>query len=213
MKVITQTTSHKNERGSSLIALMALMTIVAIFLLAAAPVIQQQQQRNMEEEAIYRGEEIAEAIRIYARFNNGNLPTSMEQLLEGVNIPGRTSKLQVLRASSAIDPLSPTGEWKLIKPNSREVLNFVRDVTEYNNNVMPGTSEPVLQRYVQFVVNTTINDEDDEDEDEDSVDGEDTEENYNGPFIGVTSRSRRKSVIAFYGIEKHNKWIFTPLLR
>jgi len=197
-----------------LIALMALMTIVAIFLLAAAPVIQQQRQRNLEDEAIHRGEEVADAIRIYARFNNGNLPTSMEQLLEGVNIPGRTTKLQILRESAAKDPLSSTGEWKLIKPNSREILNFARDVTEYNNNVMPQTSDPVLQRYLQFVVNTTINDDDDdEDDDSDFSEGEDTEENYTGPFIGVTSRSARKSVITFYGIEQHNKWIFTPLLR
>ncbi len=33
------------------------------------------------------------------------------------------------------------------------------------------------------------------------------------PFIGVASQSRSTSVIAYYGIENHSKWIFTPLFR
>jgi hypothetical protein len=35
----------------------------------------------------------------------------------------------------------------------------------------------------------------------------------NQPFIGVASQSRSKSVIAYYGIEKHSNWVFTPLFR
>jgi hypothetical protein len=35
----------------------------------------------------------------------------------------------------------------------------------------------------------------------------------NTPFIGVASQSRATSVIAYYGIENHSKWIFTPLFR
>ena len=34
-----------------------------------------------------------------------------------------------------------------------------------------------------------------------------------GPFVGVASRSRRDSVLTFYGIERHDGWIFTPLFR
>lgn len=210
MRDKTKEKKQINEDGYSLIAMMALMTIVAILMLAAAPIIHQQQQRNLEEESIHRGEEVAEAIRIYARFNRGNLPTSMDQLLEGVTVPGRTSKLQILRASAAHDPLSSTGEWKLIRPNTEEVLEFARAVTEYNNNVMPRTSEPFLQRYLQFIVNTR---DTSEDEDEPAPGGEDTSENTTGPFIGVVSRSQRKSVITYYGIERHDRWIFTPLLK
>lgn len=211
MRVETSKKTFAGERGASLVALMALMTIITIFLLAAAPMIQQQQQRNLEEEAIHRGEEVAEAIRIYARFNNGNLPTSMDQLLEGVTIPGRTQKLQILRVTAAHDPLSSSGEWKLVTPNDRtKLIKFVSDVTEYNNNVMPQTTEPVLQRYVQFVVNTR---DTDEDEEEEAPGGEDTSANASGPFIGVTSRSQRRSYITYYGIERHDQWIFTPLMR
>jgi hypothetical protein len=34
-----------------------------------------------------------------------------------------------------------------------------------------------------------------------------------GPFVGVASRSRRESVLTYYGIERHDQWIFTPLFR
>mgnify|MGYP006141564333 CR=1 FL=1 len=35
----------------------------------------------------------------------------------------------------------------------------------------------------------------------------------NTPFIGVASQSKSRSVIAYYGIENHSKWVFTPLFR
>ena len=35
----------------------------------------------------------------------------------------------------------------------------------------------------------------------------------NTPFIGVASQDKQKSVVAYYGIERHSSWIFTPLFR
>lgn len=34
-----------------------------------------------------------------------------------------------------------------------------------------------------------------------------------GPFIGVVSHSRRESVINYYGIDRHDAWVFTPIFR
>ncbi|MCA1642010.1 MAG: hypothetical protein LC785_08685 [Acidobacteria bacterium] len=48
---------------------------------------------------------------------------------------------------------------------------------------------------------------------EEAPGGEDNEPNGTGPFIGVVSRSRRKSVLTYYGIERHDRWIFTPAYR
>jgi type II secretory pathway pseudopilin PulG len=79
------------ERGASLVALLGLMTFLALMAMAIAPSIQQQAQRQREEEAIFRGEEVAEAIRRYALIT-GRLPTSMDQLTDGVPVPGRTTK-------------------------------------------------------------------------------------------------------------------------
>src|SRR6185295_13338653 len=88
------------ERGYTLVALLALMTILALFAMAAAPRIQQQAQREREKEAIFRGEQVADAIRDYylnrsamTRVQGDQaLPSSMDQLLEGVPIQGGAKK-------------------------------------------------------------------------------------------------------------------------
>src|SRR5437660_1967110 len=43
--------------------------------------------------------------------------------------------------------------------------------------------------------------------------GEDDSANSSGPFLGVASRSQRNSVITYYGIDRHDQWIFTPLFK
>ena len=53
------------KAGYTLVALLALMTILALFAAAAAPSLRQQARREREKEAIFRGEEVAEAIRLY----------------------------------------------------------------------------------------------------------------------------------------------------
>ena len=58
-----------DERGYTLIALIALMSLLALFALAAAPRVQQQAQREREKEAIFRGEQVADAIRSYYNWN------------------------------------------------------------------------------------------------------------------------------------------------
>ena len=63
-------------------AVMGMMTIFAIGLLAVAPTIQHEIQREKEIEAIARGEEVANAIRQYVQFYNGQrLPESIDDLL------------------------------------------------------------------------------------------------------------------------------------
>ncbi len=43
--------------------------------------------------------------------------------------------------------------------------------------------------------------------------GDDTSASADGPFLGVASRSQRNAVINYYGIGRHDEWIFTPLFR
>ncbi|HEX8351684.1 MAG TPA: hypothetical protein VF611_02080, partial [Pyrinomonadaceae bacterium] len=126
------------ERGYALVALLALMTLVMISMMAAAPSIRQQARRDLELEAIARGEEVAEAIRMYIRLHpTRQPPTSMEELLGGVAPAGRTKKVMVLRASAARDPLSESGEWRTVKPNDPAFVCFVRDLTEYADGRTP----------------------------------------------------------------------------
>jgi type II secretory pathway pseudopilin PulG len=62
--------SRRSEAGYTLVALLALMTVVALFAMAVAPRVQQQAQRDREQEAIFRGEQVADAIRDYYRYRS-----------------------------------------------------------------------------------------------------------------------------------------------
>jgi type II secretory pathway pseudopilin PulG len=203
------------ERGYTLVALLALMTVLAIFALAAAPSIRQQSQRDREVETIFRGEEVAEAIRLYyanqlAKAPGGGdaaLPTSIDQLLEGV--PRGTKKIQILRASAARDLLSDSGEWGLVRPRSAQLADFQRSLMLFAGNVRPPTNDPQLKQVELLMappVIATLGI---------SSGGLSTssDESSSGPFIGVSSNSKSKSVINYYGIDEHDGWIFTPLFR
>ncbi|PYT00074.1 MAG: hypothetical protein DMF63_08890 [Acidobacteria bacterium] len=216
MTTATENRKQPNgESGFTLIAIMGMMAVFAILLMAAAPSIQQEIQRERELESIRRGEEIADAIREYVLAHNGSkLPDSMDELLEG--LPQGTKKRMILRPSAATDPLSEDGKWRLIKPDPKIIGEFAKRVQSFNNGLLPNNTRGendiggrMLDRYsVQLLVNLNTGTEDENVEDDDFDVTTD-----NQPFIGVASQSRSKSVIAYYGIERHSNWIFTPLFR
>ncbi|MBK9767735.1 MAG: type II secretion system protein [Chloracidobacterium sp.] len=204
------TCNRRGERGMTLLAVMAVMAVFAIGLLAVAPAIQQEVQREKELETIRRGEEVADAIRQYVEFYRGaKLPNSMNDLLEG--LPQGTKKRQILRASAAIDPLSDDGKWRLIKAEVQTLGPFAKRVQNYNGGLLPSNPSQVFDRFAIVLVNTLNTGTESETTDPDDSDTEVLTEST--PFIGVASQSRSKSVIAYYGIENHSKWIFTPLFR
>jgi len=199
----------KSQSGMSLIGVLAVMTLFAIGLLAVAPTVHQGVQRDKELESIRRGEEVAEAIKQYVIFyRGGKLPSSIDDLLEG--LPQGTKKRQILRPSAAVDPLSEDGKWRLVKFDSKSFINFGRRIQIYNNGVLPA-SPPLLDRYALSIVNV-INTQTDGDLKEADDEAEDVT-TESTPFVGVASQSRSTSIIAYYGIENHSKWIFTPLFR
>ena len=209
-----------SEAGYSLVALLAVMTVFALFAMAVAPSLQQQSQREKEKEAIYRGEQVAEAIREYYKYraavNNVRgdqaLPTSMDQLLQGLPIPGGSKTRQILRANAARDPLSLEGEWRLIHPRSDELIDFQQAVMAYVGSVAP---QPRDRQMIELqavavpqmvnVLNTGTTQR--------TSSSSSISDDTSGPFVGVASRSKRSSVLTFYGIESHDQWIFTPLFR
>ena len=211
---------RRSEGGYTLVALLAMMTILALFAMAAAPSAQQQAMREREQEAIFRGEQVADAIRDYYRYhsavNRGNgdqaLPTSMDQLLEGVPILGGSKNRQILRPSAARDPLTIEGQWRFILPRTEALIDFQQAVMFYAGNVLPPTRDPQIAQLQQFAVPRMIAvtnlAEVSSKPSSSSIDDDAT-----GPFVGVASRSKRESVLTYYGIERHDQWIFTPLFR
>lgn len=211
---------RRSEGGYTLVALLAMMTVVALFAMAVAPSVQQQSQRELEKEAIFRGEQVADAIRDYYKYRStisrgaGDqaLPSSMDQLLQGIPIPGGSKNRQILRASAARDPLTIEGEWRFVLPRTDALIDFQQSVMFYAGNIIPTTQDPQMAQLQQFAVpqitsitnlglasstRSTSSIADD----------------ATGPFVGVASRSRRDSVLTYYGIERHDQWIFTPLFR
>jgi type II secretory pathway pseudopilin PulG len=211
---------RRSEGGYTLVALLALMTLLAFIAMAAAPGISQQSQREREQEAIFRGEQVADAIRQYYRYRVGAfraggdqaLPTSMDQLLQGIPIPGGSKNRQILRASAARDPLTLEGEWRFVHPRTEELIDFQQSVMFYAGNILPPPRDPQMAQLQQFAVPQLANlvnlSAPSNSRSASSV-GDDS----SGPFVGVASRSRHDSVLTFYGIERHDGWIFTPLFR
>jgi type II secretory pathway pseudopilin PulG len=212
--------SRRSEAGYSLVALLALMTILGLFAMAAAPSIHQQAQREREKEAIFRGEQVADAVRTYYRYRvsvfrtagDQALPSSMDQLLEGVPIPGGSKNRQILRLSAARDPLTIEGEWRFVHPRTEALIDFQQSVMFYAGNLLPPPRDPQMAQLQQFAVpqlTSIVNLGSGSRPTGSSSVGDDS----SGPFVGVASRSRNSSVLTYYGIDRHDQWIFTPLFR
>ena len=211
---------RRSEAGYTLVALLAMMTVVAMFAMAVAPSVQQQALREREREAIFRGEQVADAIRDYYRYRVGlsravgdqALPTSMDQLLQGIPIPGGSKTRQILRVSAARDPLTLEGEWRYILPRSEGLIDFQQSIMFYSGNILPPVSDPQMAQLQQFAVpriTSVVN----LGTPSSSSSSSSISDDASGPFVGVASRSKRDSVLTFYGIERHDQWIFTPLFR
>src|SRR5437763_13258100 len=139
MRTRFQSTHDHSEGGYALVSLLLVMSLLALFALGAAQNIRQQAQREREKEAIFRGEQVGDAIRVYYRYRGAqgvnSLPNSMDDLLQG--IPRGTKKLQILRSEAAHDPLSISGEWKLVGPTSESVAAY-----DYISTVTSGSKAP-----------------------------------------------------------------------
>ena len=211
--------SRSSEAGYTLVALLALMTVLALFAMAVAPSMYQQSQREKEKEAIFRGEQIAEAIREYYIYRSSvsgqrgdqALPSSMDQLLQGLPIPGGAKTRQILRASAAHDPLTLEGEWRYIHPRSEALIDFQQNVMTYAGTTVPVSKNQLIAALqalaapqMAMVIDTGT---------KKTGPSSSAADDSSGPFVGVASRSRRDSVITYYGIETHDGWVFTPLFR
>jgi hypothetical protein len=197
-----------------------MMSVLAFFAMAVAPRVQQQAMREREKEAIFRGEQVADAIRQYYGHRSTTLrvpgdqalPTSMDQLLQGLPVPGGSKNRHILRVSAARDPLTIEGEWRFVLPRTEALIDFQQSIMFYSGNVLPQPRDPQMVQLQQFAVPrllTTTN----LGAITSSSGSSSVADDATGPFVGVASRSRQESVLAYYGLERHDQWIFTPLFR
>ena len=148
--------SRSSEAGYTLVALLALMTLMALFATAAAPSIHQQVQREREKESIFRGEQVADAMRDYYTYRalsctcglaSNHCPhQSMNYWKEYLLLEAQRS-VRSYAHSAARDPLSASGEWRLIRPRSQNLIDFQRSVMVYAGNLLPQPTNPQMRSY------------------------------------------------------------------
>ena len=98
-------TGRRRERGYSLVTLMVAVAVMLIMMTAAVPSWRYVMKNDREEELIFRGGEIADAIARYQRKNGNALPPSLEVLVKG----------KFLRRAYK-DPMTKDGKWRFIRP-------------------------------------------------------------------------------------------------
>ncbi|MCG6922093.1 MAG: type II secretion system GspH family protein [Acidobacteria bacterium] len=96
---------RRAEAGYTLVTLLAAVTIMLILMAAAMPSWRYVMKNDREEELIFRGGEIADAIQRFQQRNGNALPPSLEVLVKG----------KFLRREYK-DPMTKDGKWRFIRP-------------------------------------------------------------------------------------------------
>lgn len=96
-------TRRSAEAGYSLVALMAAVTIMLFMMSAAVPTWRYVVNDDREEELLFRGGQIVDAIQGFQKRNGNALPPSLDVLVKG----------KYLRKLYK-DPMSKDGKWRLV---------------------------------------------------------------------------------------------------
>ncbi len=230
----------RSERGYALIGLMGVMLFALILTTAAAPSVKFESQREREEEMLWRGQQVAFALSRYAQMRNGQYPTDLNELVEGVNIG--TKKIRLLRPSALCDPMLPCDpdatNWRLVHPGDplvKELLDAYVATQQKGSLVLP----PPPGNLVAFAqmgatnlpgqpsdakldgnigpVNPPVNDAGNPAGNPAGSPGPaggaiglGNSLSDKAPIIGVVSRKTDKMFRNYYGIDQYDKTLFFP---
>lgn len=96
--------SRVSERGFTMALLLAMAVVMVVLTMKAVPLMSAVVQRDQEAELIYRGEAIANALRIY-KAKTGAYPTDLNDLMK--------TKPHILRRVYK-DPMTREGDWEYL---------------------------------------------------------------------------------------------------
>jgi type II secretory pathway pseudopilin PulG len=173
----------EGEVGYSLVALLASMTIMMVLMTAAVPSWRYVMQNDREEELLYRGGEIADAIVRFQKKNGNAYPTSLDQLVKG----------KFLRKLYK-DPMTKDGKWRLVNQGQT-----IAPITP------PGGSGGSRGGTTTTTTNTTTTTTLTGSPSSGTGPGG---AGVLGPILGVASNSTEKSLRVFNGRTRYNEWIF-----
>ncbi len=222
----------KKEHGyAMMVGLMATLTISIIGLNAAAPQVAFDSQREREEELLWRGAQVAQALLSYRSARGGQLPTTLEELVEGVNTG--VKKIRFLRPHALCDPLLPCtpgkSNWRLVHPGDPVISEMMQNLQAYmqkkqDNPQLVSMINVSIQNLSQFAPQVNLagvglgsqtgvqspsllnpNQGDPNAPQNESAFGSKPEK---GPIVGVVSRSKDKMIRAMLDIEQYDKGLF-----
>ncbi|MGE0128283.1 MAG: Tfp pilus assembly protein FimT/FimU [Blastocatellales bacterium] len=212
----------RNERGYALIGLMAVMMFALILTTAAAPTFRQESQREKEEEMLWRGQQIAWAIKKYRAFRGGMFPTDLNDLVQGIDLGGK--KIRLLRPSALCDPMMPCviGEtnWRLVHPGDplpKELLDAIIATQEKRQMPVNPQGLQELARFAQMGMtklpgqpaDTQLDGNIGSTNNQSSDPGADPDDKTKkAPIIGVVSKKSEKMFRSYYGIEEYDHALF-----
>jgi type II secretory pathway pseudopilin PulG len=166
------------ESGFSLVMVVAAITIMLILMGAAVPSWRYVMKNAREEELIFRGGQIAEAIERYQKKHGGVPPRSLEDLVKG----------KFLRKAWP-DPMTRDGKWRLVRQG--EVLNQRLGRPGGPGGPLGGPGRRLANRFG-----------------EDIAGGGRGERGGLGGFVGVATTLDEESYRIFNGQTKYDEWLF-----
>ncbi|HJW08726.1 MAG TPA: type II secretion system protein [Holophagaceae bacterium] len=95
---------RRSERGFTMALMLAMAVVMGIMLLKAEPKLEAVVQRENEAELIFRGEAIANALKIY-KAKSGRYPQKLDDLMK--------TRPLILRQPYK-DPMTKDGEWEYV---------------------------------------------------------------------------------------------------
>ncbi len=129
----THAKKSRRERGYLLVGLLAMMTISLVMMAAALPQLKFESQREREEEMLWRGQQIAMALGQYGQMKSGQLPNTLEELVDGVTVG--VKKVRLLRRSALCDPMVPCAgdksNWRLVHSFDPVISSMISSLQAY----------------------------------------------------------------------------------
>lgn len=173
----------RRESGYALAALVATVTVMMVLMAAAVPSWKYVVKNDREEELIFRGGQIADAIRRFQAKNGNALPASIDVLVKG----------KYLRKAYK-DPMTKDGKWRLIRQGE--------SIGAPSRPGAPGTpspgpfaspaTSPGGGRIAAGAVTATL--------------GSGAPGTSVGAFVGVATLSTEKGLRLFNNRERYSEW-------
>lgn len=204
-----------NQKGYTLAGALTLIAVMSILMALAVESWEMVKRRDNELELMFRGKEYAEAIGRYQQ-KYGAYPPDIETLL----------KLKLLRREYK-DPMTESGKWKILHPDSLVQLGLAGQTAGGKENPNDGKDKKKKKKKDQGTSDfgsdeqQTRNPDNDEQKEDDTglVSGEEENEDEEpevestGPVVGVVSRSKKDSIKTYNNQTKYNRWYFVFALQ